>query len=89
MQIFSDLKEKLPPLIAKVRASPTPPDAAWMLGEYDIKQQAALCDTLCKELGFDTTNGRLDVSIHPFTCGALPLVHARVRASVVAVLFYV
>jgi carboxypeptidase Taq len=72
MQIFDELKEKLPPLIAAVRASPTPPSADWLLGEYDVKKQAALCDSLCKDLGFDTSTGRLDVSVHPFTCG-LPL----------------
>lgn len=69
MQIFSELKVKLLPLIAAVRASPTPPDAAWLEGEYDVKTQAEFCDSLCKELGFDTKIGRLDVSVHPFTCG--------------------
>ena len=70
MQIFSELKKQLPPLIAAVRASPTPPVSEWLLGDYDLKEQAALCDAMCKELGFDTGTGRLDVSVHPFTCGA-------------------
>lgn len=34
--------------------------------------QAALCDGVVKDLGFDTSKGRLDVSVHPFTCGMHP-----------------
>ena len=85
MQIFSGLKEKLPPLIAAVRASPTPPDSSWMTGEYDVQKQAALCDALCKELGFSTATGRLDVSVHPFTCGTrrAPPLSSRIALSIV------
>jgi hypothetical protein len=59
-------------MIARVRASKAPPDAAWLVGEWDVTTQAALCDGICKELGFDTSAGRLDVSVHPFTGGAGP-----------------
>lgn len=34
--------------------------------------QAELCNSIAKDIGFDTTNGRLDVSVHPFTGGSHP-----------------
>ena len=33
--------------------------------------QAALCEEIAVELGFDLDCGRLDVSVHPFTGGAM------------------
>lgn len=70
-EIFGELKAGLTPLIAEIKAG-TPPDAAWTRGAWDTKAQAALCNTIVKEIGFDTTIGRLDVSVHPFTGGSGP-----------------
>lgn len=70
-EIFEELKAGVVPLIAELKERGTRPDDAWLQGEWDTKQQAALCDSVVKELGFDTGKGRLDVSVHPFTWCAL------------------
>lgn len=70
-------KAQLIPLLAALRAAPSAPDGAWLYrkqGEtpFDTAAQAALCNQLAVDLGFDLDNGRLDVSVHPFTGGAHP-----------------
>ena len=48
------------------------PDDSWLEGDWDITKQAEMCNLIAKEIGFDTDNGRLDVSVHPFTGGSHP-----------------
>lgn len=62
-------REGLLPLIRAIREKGTPPDTSVLEGTFDTKQQAELCNTIAKELGFDLERGRLDVSVHPFTGG--------------------
>ena len=69
---FAQLKAGLVPLLAEVRARGTPPDAAWLAGDFDPEAQATLCNELAVALGFDLGAGRLDVSVHPFTGGSHP-----------------
>lgn len=71
-EIFAEVRKGLVPLIAELRSKGTPPADDWLKGTYDIDKQAALCKEVALELGFDTNNGRLDVSVHPFTGGAHP-----------------
>lgn len=60
-------------------APPDPPHPGplaageWLQGEYDTKQQAELCNKIAVDLGFSLDNGRLDVSVHPFTGGEAPM----------------
>lgn len=63
------------PLIAAIREKGTPPDTSVLQGTFDTGAQAALCNSIAKELGFNLECGRLDVSVHPFTGGALSLSH--------------
>ncbi|KAL6771475.1 hypothetical protein ACKKBG_A26530 [Auxenochlorella protothecoides x Auxenochlorella symbiontica] len=70
--IFDQVKAGLVPLLADLRARGTPPDTAWLKGEFDTDAQAALCREIALTLGFDLEKGRLDVSVHPFTGGAHP-----------------
>lgn len=74
VQVFSQVRAELPPLIAALRAAPaaSAPDAAWLDGDWDVKRQAELCMDVVRDLGFDEQVGRLDVSVHPFTGGADP-----------------
>lgn len=67
--VFGQVKAGLVPLLAEVRGRGTPPDAAWLTGEFDTDAQAALCREVALDLGFDLVKGRLDVSVHPFTGG--------------------
>lgn len=55
------------PLIAELRSRGQAPDDAWLKGKYSVDVQAELCKSVALALGFDTSNGRLDVSVHPFT----------------------
>ncbi len=57
------------PLLKEIREKGTPPDASVLSGKFDKKEQAALAEEIAKDLGFDLTKGRLDVSVHPFTGG--------------------
>ena len=71
-EIFAQLKAGLVPLLAEVRAHGTPPDDAWLRGEFDPEVQSKLCNDIAVALGFDLGSGRLDVSVHPFTGGTHP-----------------
>ena len=51
---------------------PRPPADTWLKGDYDTKRQAELCHKIAVAMGFSLENGRLDVSVHPFTGGAAP-----------------
>ena len=67
------VKEGLVPLLQDIRERGTPPDTSVLQGTFDAQTQADLCNRIAKELGFDLSKGRLDVSVHPFTGGALPV----------------
>eukprot|EP00955_Chlamydomonas_euryale_P086575 364227-Chlamydomonas_euryale.AAC.2 len=41
-------------------------------GSYSVLTQAELCKSVALDMGFSLDNGRLDVSVHPFTGGAHP-----------------
>ena len=65
------VKEGLVPLLQDIRERGTPPDTSVLQGTFDAQTQADLCNRIAKELGFDLSKGRLDVSVHPFTGGRL------------------
>ena len=66
VKLFNELREGLEPLIDDVLgAAGQPPD--WLFESYDAGRQVAFCKWLVEELGFDTQQGRLDLSPHPFT----------------------
>ncbi|KAG0295323.1 hypothetical protein BGZ96_011995 [Linnemannia gamsii] len=70
--LFSDLKEHLVPLIAKIQAKNFQHDNSYIAADFDVKQQTEFTHRISKHIGFDTDAGRLDVSTHPFTGGAHP-----------------
>lgn len=70
--IFDGVKAGLVPLLADLRTRGTPPDSAWLKGEFDTAKQADMCREVSLALGFDLNKGRLDVSVHPFTGGSHP-----------------
>lgn len=71
-EIFGQVKEGLVPLLADLRARGKAPSDAWLKGDHDTKRQAELCHKIAVALGFNLDNGRLDVSVHPFTGGTHP-----------------
>lgn len=66
------MRDGLRPLLEAIRERGTPPDTSVLQGTFDPKAQADLCNDIAKELGFNLDCGRLDVSVHPFTGGAVP-----------------
>ncbi|KAF9972088.1 hypothetical protein BGZ73_004823 [Actinomortierella ambigua] len=72
VELFDGLKEKLIPLIAKIKAKGQPHDDSCIKGNFDVDRQAKFSHRIAKELGFDTEAGRLDVSAHPMTSGSHP-----------------
>ena len=57
------------PLIKEIKAKGTSPDSSLLRGSFDTKAQSALCNAIAVDLGFSLEQGRLDVSVHPFTGG--------------------
>lgn len=69
--IFAEVRSGLVPLIQKIKSHGVPPDDSILKGKsFDVEKQAALCRQIALDLGFDIAQGRLDVSVHPFTGGA-------------------
>jgi carboxypeptidase Taq len=65
---FSELKEKLPPLLTEIVAA-RGDQTTKLSGFFPIDRQKKLSTTLMTILGFDFTSGRLDESNHPFSTG--------------------
>ncbi|KAF9088085.1 hypothetical protein BGX23_007667 [Mortierella sp. AD031] len=70
--LFTDLKQHLIPLIAKIKAKNFQHNNSFVLKDFDIKKQTEFAHGLSKKIGFGTDAGRLDVSTHPFSGGAHP-----------------
>ncbi|GAX80590.1 hypothetical protein CEUSTIGMA_g8027.t1 [Chlamydomonas eustigma] len=71
-EIFVQVREGLVPLIAAIKSKIGTIDDAWVKGTYETEKQAELCKQVALDLGFNLENGRLDVSVHPFTGGTHP-----------------
>mmetsp|Transcript_20504 Transcript_20504/g.28241 ORF Transcript_20504/g.28241 Transcript_20504/m.28241 type:complete len:568 (+) Transcript_20504:3-1706(+) len=78
-QIFAGVTGHLAPLIAAIAASPEsssyviPATLSEAATEWaDLQRQQQLCSEVAQQLGFDSSFGRLDVSVHPFTGGVGP-----------------
>jgi len=65
-KVFDDFKPKLKALMDKIFAA-TPPDDALFYRHYDKDKQWAFGIDLLKQMGYDFSAGRQDVSAHPFT----------------------
>lgn len=68
--IFGEVSSALVPLIAKVLESPDKPSEAPLGGggrTFAIQKQQRLSEKLVKAIGYDSSRGRIDVSVHPFS----------------------
>jgi len=68
-QLFAQLQQWLPALIAKVRAKQAGDTLIEPKGPFPIDAQRKLCELVMQLLEFDFGAGRLDVSTHPFSGG--------------------
>lgn len=65
-RIFDELARGLAPIFEQVaeRAGPRP---RWMHRDFDNTKRVEFCAWLAQHVGYDTKDGRLDTSPHPFT----------------------
>mmetsp|Transcript_4026 Transcript_4026/g.9910 ORF Transcript_4026/g.9910 Transcript_4026/m.9910 type:complete len:574 (-) Transcript_4026:125-1846(-) len=67
-EIFAQVQDELVPLIARVLGpDAAPPSAKPLEGTFEVPKQQKLSEKLVTAIGFDRSNGRIDVSVHPFT----------------------
>ncbi len=67
--LFSELRERLAPIVAAVEASGVTVDESPALGHFDVAAQEAFGREISRAIGFDFSSGRLDTSAHPFCTG--------------------
>ncbi|MDQ3661829.1 MAG: carboxypeptidase M32 [Actinomycetota bacterium] len=65
-EMFKGLLAGLKPLVDEVLDNVSDPPG-WLGDRYDPDRQMAFCQWLVGQLNFDVSEGRLDVSPHPFT----------------------
>ena len=63
--LFKPLGEKLSLLLKKISSAARPP-TDFLNRDFDVNKQLIFSKTLMDVLGFDLSQGRLDVSAHPF-----------------------
>ncbi len=66
MEVFSELREQLVPLVQGLTQSGSGPDGKSILGEFDIAKQKEFSHWVAAQVGFEFERGRLDETIHPF-----------------------
>ena len=64
---FSSLRDKLVPLLDKIRAKGSVDYDKLLQGNFEPALQQTMCIDLLECIGFDFSGGRLDSSAHPFT----------------------
>lgn len=69
--IFADLKSWLPDFVGTVIDHQASKPAADFAAHVPVSAQETLGKQMMLALGFDTTRGRIDTSVHPF-CGGAP-----------------
>lgn len=71
-QIFDDLRAQLLPVVARIRASRTPPRTDFLSRHYPRADQERLSRRVLSLMHFDFEAGRMDISSHPFTTSFTP-----------------
>lgn len=65
-QVFGQLRDRLVPLVDKIKATNKKPDTAFLKQLYDKEQQEKFGIFLLEQIGYDFEAGRVDESVHPF-----------------------
>ncbi len=71
-KIFKELREKIVPLVSKIKVSEHQPDDSIFKKDFCIKKQDDFSRYILEKMGYDFEAGRLDESEHPFTIGMTP-----------------
>lgn len=69
--LFSSLKNALIPLLKKIQEKKQVDDN-FLHQKFSTQKQLTYARNLLKEIGYDTTKGRLDISVHPFSIASHP-----------------
>ncbi|MGA1821091.1 MAG: carboxypeptidase M32 [Thermoplasmatota archaeon] len=80
-EVMKNLRDKLIPIIRKISESGVDIDSSALEGSYPIPDQRAFMLDMVKNLGYDLSRGRLDVTTHPFTVGSMSDVRITTRFS--------
>jgi carboxypeptidase Taq len=64
--LFAGLEAELLPMVAALRAAPSPLPAHVLRREFPVERQRLFAETVAATLGFDMERGRLDAGAHPF-----------------------
>ncbi len=67
--VFEKLKQELIPLIRAIADSGKQVDMSPLEGRFPLEKQEALGRKISEEMGFSFEQGRMDVSVHPFSGG--------------------
>ncbi len=65
-ELFSELRDRLVPLVKSIGNSTNRPDSGILKRHYPIEAQRKLVRRIAEEMGFSFERGRIDVSAHPF-----------------------
>ncbi len=67
--VFEKLKEELIPLVQAISGSDKKVDTKVLEGKFPLEKQEALGRRISEDMGFSFDQGRMDVSVHPFSGG--------------------
>jgi len=69
--IFQSLQKSVTDLLKKIK-SVKQIDDSFLFGKFDHHKQLEFAHVLMKEIGYDSSKGRLDISTHPFSSASHP-----------------
>ncbi len=71
-QVFSELREKIVPLVQRIKESESKPNTQFLYHHFPKEKQREFSLKILKNLGYDFDAGRLDETVHPFATGLNP-----------------
>lgn len=80
-EVMGKLREKMIPIVKRISDSDVVIDSSVLEGSYPVPDQRIFMLDLVKNLGYDLSKGRLDVTTHPFTTGTMTDVRITTRFS--------
>lgn len=70
--VFKEFREELVPFVKKILNAPKKPDVSILEREYPVDRQRIFGEAVAAAIGFPFSDGRLDVTVHPFCTGIGP-----------------
>ncbi len=64
--VFTELRQRLVPLVQSLTQSKTRPDGKSIVGMFDVSKQKGFSRWVAEQVGFQFRRGRLDETDHPF-----------------------